>query len=276
MTAELPCSLEKQLATAQGLILVLTGAGVSAESGIPTFRGREGYWTIGSDSYHPRELATRAAFHRFPTEVWSWYLYRRSLSLDAKPNPAHLALARLDAVRGDNFLLVTQNVDGLHLQAGNNPSRTYQIHGNIHYMRCWNDCSEEIYRIPDAIDSRWEKGRVVTSRESALLSCPDCGGLARPHVLWFDERYNEVHFRSRSTVAAAEKAMHLIVVGTSGATTLPMQIGEIAAKRGIPMVVLNQEPNPFSDLVEKSGFGWFLAGDASDLVPKVVDALLAA
>src|SRR6185312_3235449 len=112
-------------------IVVLTGAGVSAESGIPTFRGKEGYWTVGSREYHPQELATHAAFTRMPWDVWAWYLHRRAVCRRAEPNAAHHALARLPCD------LITQNVDGLHRRAG---SRPYAIHGDIDHMRCADDC----------------------------------------------------------------------------------------------------------------------------------------
>jgi NAD-dependent deacetylase len=137
-------------------LVFLTGAGISAESGIPTFRGEEGYWTIGSKVYQPQEMATWSNFSQMPLEVWRWYLYRRAICHHAEPNPAHLALADLEKNFGDGFTLVTQNVDGLHLRAGNSFARTYQIHGNIDYMRpyqgdsstlvpvtmlCWNSCN---------------------------------------------------------------------------------------------------------------------------------------
>ncbi|NOS74904.1 MAG: RNA polymerase subunit sigma, partial [Methyloglobulus sp.] len=115
------------------LITVLTGAGVSAESGIPTFRGEEGYWTVGSRNYQPSEIATQAMFQRNPKEVWKWFLYRRGICEDALPNPGHLAIVKMEKLLGSRFRLVTQNVDGLHLRAGSNIDRTYQVHGNLNY-----------------------------------------------------------------------------------------------------------------------------------------------
>ncbi|MEQ1739336.1 MAG: Sir2 family NAD-dependent protein deacetylase [Methyloglobulus sp.] len=123
------------------LITVLTGAGVSAESGIPTFRGPEGYWTVGSRNYQPSEIATQAMFQRNPKEIWKWFLYRRGICEDALPNPGHLAIVKMEKLLGSRFRLVTQNVDGLHLRAGSNIDRTYQVHGNLNYMRCARECS---------------------------------------------------------------------------------------------------------------------------------------
>ena len=105
----------------RGNITVLTGAGISAESGIPTFRGRDGYWTIGSKEYHPQEMATFHMFTRRPLDVWAWYLYRKTVCAEAVPNAGHRALVELETLFLDRFCLITQNVDGLHLRAGNTP-----------------------------------------------------------------------------------------------------------------------------------------------------------
>jgi len=256
-----------------GLVLWLTGAGISAESGIPTFRGKEGYWQVGSRNYQPEEMATWAAFQEMPEEVWAWYLYRRSVCRGAEPNAAHRALAAAEERGGDRFLLVTQNVDGLHLRAGNTLDRTYQIHGNIDFMRCSRECLPAPVPMPEGVDVVWNKGRPVTERELQTLKCPSCGTLMRPHVLWFDESYDEANFRFQSAIDAAQQASLVVVVGTRGATSLPMHIGTIAAQRGVPMVVINPEPNPFSALVGRSGSGAFLRGTAGQWVPEIVDAL---
>ncbi len=265
--------LDDVLASADGLVLWLTGAGISAESGIPTFRGREGYWRVGSRNYHPQEMATLAAFGEMPDEVWAWYLYRRGVCLLAEPNIAHHALAASEERLGDRFLLVTQNVDGLHLRAGNTLARTYQIHGNIGFMRCMRECLPAPVPVPDAIDLFWERGRPLSNRERDALRCPSCGSPARPHVLWFDESYDEDNFRFQSSLEGAEGASLVIVVGTTGATSLPMHIGNLAATQGTPMLVINPEPNPFSELVERSGNGAFLEGTAGDWVPRISEML---
>jgi NAD-dependent deacetylase len=263
----------RQLLDTPGLILWLTGAGISAESGIPTFRGKEGYWRVGSHNYQPEEMATRAAFQEMPEEVWAWYLYRRGVCRGAEPNSAHRALAKAEAREGERFLLVTQNVDGLHLRAGNTLNRTYQIHGNIDFMRCSNECLPAPVPMPEGIDVAWDKGRAISSHERRALVCPSCGAPARPHVLWFDESYDEANFRFQSSIDAAQKAALVVVVGTTGATSLPMHIGTIAAQRGIPMLVVNPEPNPFSALVDRTGNGAFLSGTAGQWVPELVAAL---
>ena len=116
-------------------ITVMTGAGISAESGIPTFRGPEGFWTIGSKNYHPQEMATYAMFKQNPDEVWKWYLYRLGICKDAEPNAGHFTISDMEQKLQDRFTLITQNVDNLHLQAGNSEQRTLQIHGNVFFMR---------------------------------------------------------------------------------------------------------------------------------------------
>lgn len=257
---------------------MLTGAGISAESGVPTFRGEEGYWRIGSRNYFPQELATRAAFARMPDEIWGWYLYRRSICRAAKPNAGHLALAKLErdlTSRGesDRFVLVTQNVDGLHLRAGNTLERTYQIHGNIDFMRSLDDADVRCYPLPLEIGEHWERGRAIGDRERALLVCPD-GSAARPHVLWFDESYDEERFRFQSSLDAAERASLVIVVGTSGATTLPAMIVQRAIERHTPLLVINQDPSPFSELAARMPTGCFLQGSAGETSPTVTELLL--
>jgi NAD-dependent deacetylase len=259
-----------------GPLVFLTGAGISAESGIPTFRGPEGYWRVGSRNYQPTELATAAAFGRMPEEIWRWYLYRRGVCRAARPNPAHAALVEAEGAFGARFLLVTQNVDGLHLRAGNSLARTYQIHGNIDFVRCADDCApgEPPRPMPAGLGERWEKERTLGEEERRLLRC-HCGGWLRPHVLWFDECYDEPLYRFESALAATERAAALIIVGTSGATTLPARMCERAAERGIPLLVLDPEPTVFAEIAEASPAGAFLRGPAGALVPALVAQLRA-
>ncbi len=261
-----------------GNILVLTGAGVSAESGIPTFRGEEGYWRIGSREYFPEELATRAAFARMPDQIWGWYLYRRSVCRAASPNAGHLALAELErGLRERNeaarFLLVTQNVDGLHRRAGNSSAHTYEIHGNIDFMRSIQDEDARILPLPAELGERWERGRAIGASEHALLVTAE-GERTRPHVLWFDESYDEARFRYQSTLRAIESAALVIVIGTAGTTNLPSMMVERTATLGRPMLVVNRDPSPFSDMAQRIPSGHFVQGAAGELLPPLVDYLL--
>jgi NAD-dependent deacetylase len=260
-----------EIARGAGPVVFLTGAGISAESGIPTFRGQEGYWQVGSRNYHPTEMATHEAFERMPEEVWRWYLYRRGVCRGAEPNDAHRALVRLEQAIGERFLLVTQNVDGLHLRAGS--ARTYQIHGNIDYCRCSQECDPPLRPMPASVEENWDKERPLTEAERRVLTCT-CGAWLRPHVLWFDEYYDEPLFRYESAQSAAEEAAVLVVVGTSGATSLPARMCEIVAARGAPLWVIDPAPTSFSTLAESSRRGHFLRGTACEVVPPLVATLV--
>ncbi|MEM9864340.1 MAG: Sir2 family NAD-dependent protein deacetylase [Myxococcota bacterium] len=260
---ELPADARALCEGAAGLALWLTGAGISAESGVPTFRGKDGYWTVGSTNYRAEELATYAAFSQMPEDVWAWYLYRRGVCRGAEPNAAHRAIAELEAARGERHLLVTQNVDGLHLRAGSTAARTYEIHGNLDYARPVAGGARR--SIPASVEVPWAKDRALGPAERDVLLADD--NPLRPHVLWFDESYDEANFRFESTLHAASQASLVIVVGTTGATNLPLHIGRIAVQRGAPMIVVNPEPNPFSEWVDETGCGVFLQGTAGEWVP---------
>ncbi len=261
--------------TQGGRIVVLTGAGVSAASGIPTFRGPEGYWTVGSTVYTPMQLATRAMFHREPDQVWAWYLHRLAVCRAAEPNPAHHAVAELDRGLGERFTLITQNVDGLHLRAGSNPDRTYQVHGAIDLMRCVEECSADLVPVPSDI-APLAPGDALTESHRVLLRCPTCHGPARPHVLWFDETYDEERYRFHSALAAAGDAALLVTVGTSGATTLPNLVVERAMRHGAALIDVNPEPNPFGDLAARVARGAAVRSPATDVLPPICERLLAA
>jgi NAD-dependent deacetylase len=255
-----------------GLIIALTGAGISAESGIPTFRGEEGYWTVGSRVYHPQEMATNSAYRRMPNDVWQWYLYRRTVCRGADPNPAHVALVELEKRVGDRFRLITQNVDGLHLRAGNSMERTYQIHGNIDFMRCGSDCCTELWPIPEPIGPMAKDGQ-LSEEELGLLVCPRCGQRSRPHVLWFDECYDEPLFRFESSLRAAANAALLLIIGTSASTNLPVQVVQLAARTGATLVDINVEDNPFAEAARSVPNGQAIQGSAAVELPKLVDQI---
>ena len=249
-------------------ITVLTGAGISAESGIPTFRGADGYWTVGSSEYHPQEMATYKMFSQHPDEVWKWYLYRLSLCRNAEPNAGHMALVDIEQQLDDRFILITQNVDNLHLRAGSSIEKTYQIHGNVFYMRCINECQKALYPLPRKILSR-NRNQDLTHNDKILLSCPDCGERTRPHVLWFDECYDEHYYKFNSAMATAEKTDLLIIAGTSGTTTLPNHITTIVYQHGGTIIDINIEQNPFSNMAKNSPNGAFLKMTCSEGLAKI-------
>lgn len=261
--------LLRQTSGGHGRITVMTGAGISAESGIPTFRGPEGYWTVGSEEYHPQEMATYAMFRRHPEAVWQWYLYRMDTCRRAKPNPGHYALVDMERLFEERFSLITQNVDGLHLRAGSRPQRTFQIHGNLFHTRCAGPCTAEIFPLPDGLPGK-QKNEALTTDEKTKLRCPVCGGWARPHVLWFDETYNERYFKFESAMAVAADTDLLIVVGTAGATNLPNQVAWTVKHRGGAIVDINIERNVFSDLALSGDRGFFVKAKSGTVLPQMV------
>jgi NAD-dependent deacetylase len=253
-----------------GKVLALTGAGVSAESGIPTFRGKDGYWTVGAREYHPQELATHEAFDAMPWSVWAWYLYRRGVCQRAAPNAAHTALVRLARALPDRFALVTQNVDGLHRRAGSPDAQTFPIHGDITLMRCAADCTLDRYPIPDAVPELG-KGDEVSAEVKAMLVCPRCGAMARPHVLWFDESYDEPRFHLDTVRRLAAEATLLVVAGTSAQTNLPWQVVTLAGRSGATIVDVNIEDNPFGEIAARSG--GCMRAPAATVMDRIVDAI---
>lgn len=242
----IPAGLVAQFAQARR-VTVLTGAGVSQESGVPTFRDAQtGLWA----QYRPEDLATPEAFRRHPRLIWEWYAWRRQLVEAAQPNPAHRALARLE--QGvESFQLITQNVDGLHQRAGSR--NVIELHGNL----TRTVCSEEGTHV-----SRWEVTDAVPPR------CPTCGGLLRPDVVWFGESL---------PVAAMEQALRaslecdvFLSVGTSTvvypAASLPFE----ARRRGALVVEVNPVPTPLTDRAH-----YVLAGPAGTMLTELCARLTA-
>ena len=250
-------------------VTVLTGAGISAESGIPTFRGPEGFWTVGSRVYMPQEMATLNMFDQQPLSVWQWYLYRLGVCLHAEPNAGHFALAEMEQLLGERFVLITQNIDNLHIRAGNTLERTYQIHGNINYTRCSKYCSAGLRLLANEL-KRPRPDHLLSDDEIRLLHCPDCGAWLRPHVLWFDEYYDEEFFYYDSSMTRANNTDLLIIVGTSGATTLPNQVALTVFSRGKTIIDINVEENPFSELALGSPDGMFIQATAAEILPRLV------
>jgi NAD-dependent deacetylase len=225
-------------------VAVLTGAGVSAESGIPTFRGADGLWK----NHQATELATPEAFAKDPELVWEFYNWRRRLIGQKTCNPAHTALARLEHLIPD-FTLITQNVDGLHLLAGSR--HLLEIHGNIWRVRCTRCGKETLNRTPDM-------GRRPT--------CAACGGLLRPGVVWFGESLNPQILHQ--AVEAAEKCQIMLVVGTSSVVQPAASLALSAKSRGAMLAEINLERTPNSNLMDR-----VLTGKAGEILPVLAEGL---
>jgi NAD-dependent deacetylase len=217
--------LAGRLRTASRLT-VLTGAGVSAASGIPTFRGPDGLWK----TFRAEELATPEAFARDPRLVWEWYDWRRQAIARAAPNQAHRVLAAWSR-RFPAFNLVTQNVDGLHERAGTD--RVVAYHGSIWDLSCWEECGAEA----------WKDDRPAIPELPPR--CPLCGGIARPGVVWFGEPIPPVCVQQ---AAAALDCDVCLVVGTSSHVYPAAGLAAEAARRGAFTAEINPEPGVAVDL----------------------------
>jgi NAD-dependent deacetylase len=241
-------------------ILVLTGAGVSAESGVPTFRGPQGLWR----SHRPEDLATPEAFRLDPRTVWEWYAWRREVVRECKPNPAHLALASLALVHPATTI-VTQNVDGLHHRAAaelageeGDPARAYplEVHGAIQRDRC-SRCAR---RTPAL-------SHVDTSAVEKLPHCRACGGMLRPDVVWFGEALDaEVLALAFS---AARSADVCLVVGTSSVVYPVAALPDVALEHGASVIEINPEETPLSERATLC-----VRGPAGEFVPQVLERAL--
>lgn len=237
MNKEQLSRIKSKLAQAKS-ISVLTGAGISAESGVPTFRGEGGLWR----NYRAEELATPEAFRRDPELVWEWYNMRREKIAPLLPNMAHKALASLEGKTQD-FTLITQNVDGLHEMAGS--KNILELHGNIWKLRC-TGCGivSENHDLPIDIPPR----------------CRECGGLLRPHIVWFGEMLSTDIING--AYAALERCEVLLVVGTSGVVQPAASMASVARQRGAYVVEVNIEVTPNSHLVDET-----VTGKAAEILP---------
>ncbi len=254
-------------------VVVLTGAGISAESGIPTFRGPEGYWKAGSINYQPQEIGTLKMFKQSPKEVWKWFLFRKTVCDNAQPNPGHVAVAEMEKLLGGaRFTLATQNVDGLHLRAGNTFRNTLLIHGDLTHVRCSRPCRKEPMPFPTGFAPKTRETD-ISDEEWELLKCPHCGALTRPHVLWFDEYYNEDYYRYNTALSRTRNASLLIIVGTSGATNLPMSMYNTALDEDVKIMLINLDENFFTRSLKLQGGGFILMGKSGEILPEVLSIM---
>ncbi len=234
----------KEIISTHRAIVVLTGAGISAESGVPTFRGKDGYWK----NYKAEELATPAAFESDPQLVWEWYDIRRRKLLNVKPNPAHYAIAELEK-KSDDFTLITQNVDGLHLIAGSKTA--LEIHGNIWRVRC-TYCGI--------------KEENTQTHFEGLPRCTSCGGLLRPDIVWFGEALPEEVLTE--VYNSLNRCDVLIIVGTSGIVQPAASFAYTAKNNGSKVIEVNIEETYLSDISDVK-----VLGKAGEVLPKIVGGM---
>lgn len=222
-------------------VAVLTGAGVSAESGVPTFRGEGGLWR----TFRAEDLATPEAYARDPNLVWEWYRYRQGICAGARPNAAHDALVRLEA-KAAEFTLITQNVDGLHRRAGS--KNIVELHGDIFRARC-PECGAKKY--------------VDHDDPETIPSCL-CGGPMRPDIVWFGEMLPTGAIDKAAL--ASGKADLFLVVGTSAIVYPAASFPLIAKENGARIVEVNPDETPLTPHVDLS-----LRGAAAETLPGIVD-----
>lgn len=246
---EMPGNLIERLRRAER-VAVLTGAGVSAESGVPTFRDAQtGFWA----NFKPEELATPEAFLAHPKRVWEWYAWRREKLAEVAPNPAHYALVALEAFF-PHFTLITQNVDGLHERAGSR--EVICLHGNIARTKCF-DAGHVVDDLTAVI---------AQEPEMRPPHCPECGSPLRPDVVWFGE---SLPFEAiTEAYEAAAQCDVFLAIGTSGLVYPAADLPYHAQKSGATVIEINPEPTPLSEAAD-----FLPRGKAGEILPDLVCAL---
>uniref|UniRef100_A0A914DJ96 NAD-dependent protein deacylase n=1 Tax=Acrobeloides nanus TaxID=290746 RepID=A0A914DJ96_9BILA len=257
------------LAAKSKYIVVLSGAGISAESGIPTFRGAGGYWR----TYQATDLATPEAFKRDPSLCWEFYHYRREVVLSKKPNAAHEAIAKAEAVlekQGRKLIVVTQNIDGLHQSAGS--KNVVELHGSLFKTRCTKCQAVEVDRNSPICEALRDRGApdvdAVATRipTEQLPRCSKCSGLLRPHVVWFGEQlYPDVLNEANRHL---ENCDLCLVIGTSSVVYPAAMFAPQVASRGVPVAEFNIESTPHT-----MDFGYYFEGSSSQTVPQSLEKI---
>lgn len=231
-------------------IVILTGAGVSRESGVPTFReAQDGLWA----RFDPQELATPSAFQANPKLVWDWYEYRRALVRQAQPNPGHFALATLQK-KQPALTIITQNVDDLHEQAGS--TGVIHLHGKIARSKCFYHCQGEPTYV-DVLQLEYEEGPPA---------CPHCGRWVRPDVVWFGEMLPQDEINAAFN--ASQRADVALVVGTSGMVTPAAALPGIAKQAGAAVIEVNPAESGITPIANIK-----LDGGAGEVLPQVLKAM---
>jgi len=238
-------SLLGELAKAQSVV-AFTGAGISAESGVPTFRGTDGIWK----KFKPEELANVNAFMKNPELVWEWYAHRKKILADIEPNPGHYTLAKMEHMFS-HFAVITQNIDNLHRRAGS--KTVYELHGNIernYCMKCGASYSNE-----------------AVLNQKGVPHCVECDGIIRPDVVWFGEMLPDEEWEK--SVRAAASADVFFSIGTSGVVYPAASIPLMAKQQGAFVVEINPEPTPLTDRADE-----FLVGPSGVILPALYQRLL--
>ncbi|MDH5679182.1 MAG: NAD-dependent deacylase [Nitrospinota bacterium] len=238
---EIPPSIFEKIVNAK-VAAAMTGAGVSAESGVPTFRGENGLWR----NRRPEELASMEGFLDDPRLVWDWYDWRRTTIAEINPNDGHYALAEMETVY-DEFTLITQNVDGLHALAGSRDP--VEIHGNIWHTRCMKE------------------GTIMENREAPLKRipplCPNCNTMVRPHIIWFGEELDTDVLKRAGEAARSSEVF--FVVGTSSVVQPAASLAGLAQRNNSLVVEVNLERTPITDSVDL-----FLQGPSGVVLPDLL------
>jgi NAD-dependent deacetylase len=253
MTLQVRIIQAAELIAGSKRLVVSTGAGISQESGVPTFRDAlDGLWA----RYDPEQLATRQAFQRNPKLVWDWYEYRRGLARAARPNPGHYALADLEDLL-PHVVVITQNVDNLHQQAGS--SDVVPLHGALMQSRCFANCRGD----PTIIDVE-----ALPDYDPAAgpPRCPYCGAWVRPDVVWFGEALPQANLARAMTLA--EQADVMLVVGTSGQVQPAASLPFLAKGGGARIVEVNPHPSSITAIADV-----WLEGPSGEMLPQVVQTI---